>query len=61
MAAALVRSALAFLVVLSWAGAALADVPPEPDPSDPTTLVIGLAVVLAASGLGYFVYRWRRK
>ncbi len=55
------RSALVLLAIFGSANAAFADVAPEPDPSNPTSIVIGLGVLLAASGLGYFIYRRRRK
>ena len=62
MAGAIVRAATALLVILSSASRALADIPPQPDPNDPTMLLYGLAVVVAiATGIGYFLCSRQRK
>lgn len=57
------KFATTFALLLGSANSALADIPPQPDPTDPTTfLMFAIAIGTAvATGVGYFIYMQRRK
>ena len=58
----LARTVLVFAIAAALAPGALADVKPDPtDPSEPIGMLTVAAIVLAAGGLGFFLWRFRRK
>ena len=56
MATLSLRMTLAFVLLAASARGALADIPPQPGPSDPTTWGIVIAIGVAiATGIVYYV------